>query len=98
MTEDVDSFASMFDGPPSSRRPKREARAQKERRTQQTAKQRHRGAIRTEQINYRCSPQYKAKLKAMQKFLGDGWAIADVAEAALDALAQAKGFEGDAHE
>ena len=62
MTDEVDSFASMFSGKlPVSRRHAREVRAEKERRTQLTDKQRNRAAVRTTQINFRCSPDFKRR-------------------------------------
>ncbi len=91
--EKVDSFTSMFQGPPASRRQQREARVQKERRTQLTEKQRGRSAIRTAQINFRCSPEYKDRLKGLQDFMG-GAAIADLQEEALELLIKAKGYKG----
>ena len=91
--EAIDSFESMFSGPPASRRQAREARVQKERRTQLTEKQRGRSGVRTAQINFRCSPEYKARLHAIQEHL-DGMAIADIQEEALELLAKAKGFKG----
>ncbi len=91
--EKVDSFAAMFEGPPVSRRQAREVRIQKERRTQLTEKQRGRSAVRTAQINYRCSPEYKARLHGLQEFMG-GAAIADIQEEALELLIKAKGYKG----
>jgi hypothetical protein len=91
--EEVDSFAAMFAGPPASRRQAREVRVQKERRTQLTEKQRGRRGERTAQINFRCSPEYKARLQAIQEHLG-GVAIADIQEEALELLAKDKGFKG----
>jgi hypothetical protein len=96
MTDEIDSFAAMFSGPPSSRRRDREARLKRERRTQLTDKQRARArtAERTAQINFRCSPAFKDKAHAVKDFLGAGYSIADVLEEALDMFAEAKGFKG----
>lgn len=93
MSDEVDSFISMFGGKkPSSRRDQRQARAEKERRTQLTDKQRHRGAVRTENLNFRCSPEFKAKLAGMQDHLEGKPSYADILEDALDMLAKAKGY------
>jgi hypothetical protein len=94
-SDEVESFASMFAGAPgSSRRHAREARAQKERRTQLTDKQRSRSAVRTAQINFRCSPEFKARLDGLKVFLGKSTSIADIMEEALDLIAKDKGYEG----
>lgn len=94
MTEEVDSFAAMFGGPPGERqRVAREERAKKERRTQLTAKQRKRGGVRTKQINFRCSPEFLELVKGLQQHLGGDASIADVLEEAANLLADAKGYE-----
>lgn len=91
--ETVDDFLSMFAGPPGeAQRSAREARAKRERRTQLTKKQRKRGGVRTTQINFRCSPAFKADVKGMSEFLG--CSMADVLEDALSLLAEAKGYDG----
>ena len=61
-----------------------------------TEKQRERSssAVRTEQINFRCSAAFKAKAKAMQKHKGENRSIADVLEQALDMLAKHEGYNG----
>lgn len=92
MSEDVDSFAAMFSEPLASRRKAREVRVQKERRTQLTDKQRTRSAVRTEQINFRCSPAFKALVHAIKDHMGVS--VADALEEALDLLAKAKGLKG----
>jgi len=89
MSDDVSSFDVMFPEPPASRRTAREARAKKERRTQLTNKQRNRGAVRTEQICFRCSPGFKARLHVMRDHMDAS--IADVLEDALMLLERAKG-------
>jgi len=93
MIDEVDSFAQMFAGPPGERqRAARQARATKERRTQLTAKQRKRGGVRTTQINFRCSPEFKELVAGLAKHLD--CSIADVLEDAAEMLAKAKGYEG----
>jgi hypothetical protein len=93
MTEDVDSFAQMFAGPPGEKQRKsRQAREKRERRTQLTAKQRQRGAIRTTQINFRCSPEFRELVAGLAKHLD--CSIADVLEDAAHMLADAKGYGG----
>jgi hypothetical protein len=94
--EQVDSFSSLFAGPPGERqREARKARAKAERRTQLTEKQRRRGgnAVRTTQINFRCSPAFRELAAGVAKHLG--CSIADVMEDALDLLVQEKGYKGD---
>src|SRR5262245_66674033 len=91
--EQIDNFASMFAGPPGERqRAARKARAKAERRTQLTEKQRRRGgnAVRTTQINFRCSPAFRELAAGMAKHLE--CSIADVMEEALEMLAGAKGY------
>ena len=62
-SEQVDSFAALFPGGPPGelQREARKARIKAERRTQLTEKQRKRGgnAVRTTQINFRCSPAFR---------------------------------------
>jgi len=101
MTNDeIDSFTSMFNEPPgAAQREAREARARKERRTQMSEKQLKRSGVRTSQINFRCSPEFKAKADAMKAHMakvkgGREWSVADVLEAALDLLADTHGFKG----
>jgi predicted HicB family RNase H-like nuclease len=92
MNEEIDSFASMFDGPPGEKqREARKARMKAERRTQLTEKQRKRGdgGVRTTQINFRCSPAFRELAAGMAKQLG--CSIADVMEQALELLASEKG-------
>ena len=93
--ETVDSFASLFSGPPGAdQRKAREARARKERRTQLTEKQiRRRGGERTEQINFRCSADFLAKVASVKDHMtesqGTKWSVADVLEEALEMFAKA---------
>jgi predicted HicB family RNase H-like nuclease len=93
MTEEIDSFVSMFNGPPGDKqREIRKTRMQKERRTQLTEKQRRRGATRTEQINFRCSPEFRKQVAKLTKQLDIS--IADLLERALELLATEQGREG----
>ncbi len=94
MIEDIDSFAAMFAGPPGeAQREARETRARKERRTQLTEKQRRRGAVRTAQLNFRCSPAFKQRTALMAAQLD--CSIADLMEMAIEELARAKGLGRD---
>ena len=92
--EEVDNWLEHFrDLKPSTRRKEREARAKQERRAQLTEKQRERGiAVRTEQINFRCSAAFKAKTHAMKTHKGADRSIADVLEQALNLLAKHEGY------
>ena len=72
-------------------RPARETRARKERRTQLTEKQRRRRAVRTTQLNFRCSPEFKERTTRLARQLDQS--IADVMEMAIEELARAKGLE-----
>jgi hypothetical protein len=93
--DDIESFSDMFPTPPGmAQRDAREKRALKERRTQQTDKQRRRKAVRTTQINFRCSPAFKDRAAVMAKDLDCG--IADLMEMALEELTRAKGIKGGA--
>jgi len=95
MNEEVDSFASMFGGPPGEKqRAARTARKKAEKRTQLTEKQRKRGgnAARPDQINFRCSPAFRDLVAGMTKHLD--CSIADVMDEALQMLAKAKGYGG----
>lgn len=92
--DEVDSFTQMFLGPPGDdQRAARQTRAKKERKTQMTAKQLKRGAVRTTQINFRCSPEFVKLVKALASH-GD-CSIADVLENAAQLLADnTPGFKG----
>lgn len=83
MSEDlIDDFASMFAGSlGDAQRQKRAARAQAERRAQMTDKQRKRTAVRTKQLNFRCSEAFLTGVKGAAK--RRNMSIADVLEAAL---------------
>jgi hypothetical protein len=95
MNEEIDSFVSMFSGPPGDKqREARKARMKKERRTQLTEKQRRRSATRTEQINFRCSPEFRALVAKLTRQLD--LSIADLMERALELLASEQGGEGQA--
>ena len=87
----VDSFAQAFGAPPDAeQRAAREARIHKERRAQLTERQRKRGALRTTQINFRCSPAFKESAHDLSDFLS--CSIADTMEEALSLLAKTKGY------
>lgn len=87
MTDDVDSFAAMFAGPPGeAQRERRLERERAERRTQLTDAQRKRGAVRTQQLNFRCSPAFKTKLREIVD--AEQSSVADVLEAALEVYAK----------
>ncbi len=82
-----------------SMRPKKEdqrkaldERRRKEKRTQLTKKQRKRGAVRTHQMGFRCSPAFHDEVKAMAK--QHDISIADVLEEAFDLWKEAKGLDG----
>jgi hypothetical protein len=94
MSEEVDSWTSMFaPGPPVARKREREQRAKRERAAQRTDKQRERNAVRTAQINYRCAPAHKDLAHALKEFVSYD-AVADVMEEALQMFAEAKGYKG----
>ena len=97
MQEDVESFADMFVDPPAECRKKAlRARVDRERRAQMTDKQRKRGARRTQQINFRCSPAFRELAAGLAKHCE--CSIADVMEEALAKLADAKGYKRGQHE
>ncbi len=82
-----------------SMRPRKEAqqkaleeRRRKEKRTQLTKRQRKRGAVRTHQMGFRCSPAFHDEVKAMAKRYDVS--IADVLEEAFDLWKEAKGLDG----
>jgi len=90
--EAVDSFASMFQTGYAAEPERIEKRQRAERRSSLTPKQRKRGATRTAQINYRCTPAYKQLASDLAKHCDAS--IADVMEEALALLAKAKRFSG----
>lgn len=93
MTEEVDSFATMFTEPPGkAAREAREQRAKKERRTQLTDKQRKRGGKRTRDISFRCSQEFIDLVHTLKTQLD--CSIADVLEEAAHMYAESKGIRG----
>ena len=80
--EAVDNFASMFQAGFAAEPERIEKRQRSERRSSLTAKQRKRGAVRTTQINYRCTPAYKQLASGALAKHCDA-SIADVMEEAL---------------
>lgn len=92
--EAVQSFASLFAAGFGVQPDRVEKRMRAEKRSALTEKQRKRGAIRTAQLNFRCSPAFKELAAGMAKH--SDTSIADVMEEALAMLAKAKKFsEGD---
>jgi hypothetical protein len=79
--EAVESFASMFQEGFAAEHERIEKRQRSERRSSLTAKQRKRGAVRTAQINYRCTPAYKQLASGLSKHCDAS--IADVMGEAL---------------
>ncbi len=88
--EAVDNFASMFQAGFAAEPDRIEKRQRAERRSSLTPKQRKRGAVRTAQINYRCTPAYRELATGLAKHCDAS--IADVMEEALALLAKAKKF------
>ncbi len=88
--EQIDDFAAMFAGPlGDAQRQKRAVRAQAERRAQLTDKQRKRAAVRTKQMNFRCSEAFLNEVKAAAK--ARDMSVADLLEAALAVYLSADG-------
>jgi hypothetical protein len=84
-TDNVDSFLSMFTRAPDPRR-RLEGRHDRERDASKTRAQlNRRKAERTAQINFRCSPAFKDRLKDIVEL--EGSAMADVLERALELYA-----------
>jgi len=92
MSDAVDSWADHFPALHVARKTDRAQRAKRERAAQRTDKQRDRNAVRTAQLNYRCSPAHKDMAIAVKDFLG--CSVADVMEEALQMFAEAKGYKG----
>lgn len=94
-TDDAGDFKSMFKElmPGDRQRQAREDRKKREKRSQLTAKQRRRSAVRTAQVNFRCSPALRDQLNHMAKALDIS--VADLLEDAIGRFAEAEGFNGD---
>lgn len=92
MSEDnVESFTSLFAkgfGAPG----RIEKRIASEKRSSMSDRQRKRGAVRTAQINFRCSPGFKRDVAGVADHCDAS--IADVLEEALAMFAKAKGYKG----
>ena len=96
MESDEIEFRSMFKGGSKIGDGHRvEARAKAERRSTMTAKERARGGkgrSRSLQMNFRCSPAFKALAAGLAKDMGVS--VADVLEEAVHGLAKKKGYAG----
>jgi len=106
MDEKADSFIGSFDSLPSkpnaldadpvgSARKRLEARKEAERKTQLSEKQRRRKAVRTTQINFRCTPAFRELSAALAKHLD--CSVADLIEEAVVAHAKRKKFKVGGH-
>lgn len=96
-TDDFTGFTAQFKGLPLNTR-RRKERAQRERRASLTEKQRHPGgkrAVRTTQMNFRCSPDFKELTKTLAAQLD--CSVADLLEDAVKLLAQKKKLSGGGH-
>lgn len=95
--EAVESFASMFQAGFAAEPERIEKRQRAERRSSLTSKQRKRGAVRTTQINYRCSPAHRKLAAGLARHLSDperAVSTADVMDDALIMYAKAMKFDG----
>ena len=90
--ETVDSFASLFTTGYAQQPDRIVQRKKAEKRAGLSDRQRKRGAVRTAQINFRCSPEFKNLAVGLAKH--SDASIADIMEEALTALAKAKKFKG----
>jgi hypothetical protein len=94
VTEQIDSFLSMFRRPTAARKERlaREIDAHK------TPAQLSRKAERTSQVNFRCSPRFRDRLKAVVE--AEDSSMADVLEKALELYeaAKARGTDREAAE
>ena len=90
--EAIESFASMFQAGFAAEPERIEKRMRSEKRSTLSAKQRKRGATRTAQINYRCTPAYRELAAGLAKHCKAS--IADLMEEALTMLAKTKGYSG----
>jgi len=92
-TDENESFAKMFLAAGFAARSERtQQRLRAERRSTMSTKQRHRGATRTAQINFRCTPDFKVLAAGLAKHCDAS--VADVMEEALALLAREKGYRG----
>jgi hypothetical protein len=102
MDEKADSFIGSFDRLPSRpdaldadsvgfARKRLEARKEAERKTQLSEKQRRRKAVRTTQINFRCTPAFRELSAALAKHLD--CSVADLIEEAVVTHAKRKKFK-----
>ncbi|WP_423414853.1 hypothetical protein RLW55_16825 [Hyphomicrobium sp. B1] len=100
--EEEAEFASLFGVTRYAKAPATEARIKAERRAAMTDKQRSRGsrkgAARSEQMHFRCTPAFKAFSDAFARHLSGKAdkriSTADMIEEAVYALAKQKGYRG----
>ncbi|WP_045836443.1 hypothetical protein [Hyphomicrobium sp. 99] len=91
--EDEAEFASLFEASRFATTTKIEKRSAAERRASATEGQRSRGGrARSVQMNFRCTPAFKAQSAGLAASMGVS--IADMLEEAVAALAKRKGFKG----
>ena len=88
--EQVDDFCSLFAGGYGAQQERVEKRKRLEKRSTFTDRQRKRGAVRTAQINFRCSPEFKALAAGLAQHCNAS--VADVMERALALLANAERY------
>lgn len=92
-SDENESFAKMFLAAGYAAKPERvEHRLRAERRSTMSTGQRRRGATRTTQINFRCTPAFKALSAGLAKHCDKS--VADIMEEAVSFLAKAHGYRG----
>lgn len=97
--EDEADFASLFQASRPASRDRTKLRVEGERRSAMTDKQRSRGgSARSDQMNFRCTPAFKAFASGLAKHMttagGKPVSIADIFEEAVATLAKKKGYKG----
>ena len=91
--EDEIEFASLFAGSRYATKTKTATRMKAERRAAMTEKQLSRGGrARSVQMNFRCTPAFKALATGLANHLNVS--VADIIEEAVEALAKRKGYGG----
>lgn len=91
--EDEAEFASLFEASRFATKTKIDKRAGAERKASQTEGQRSRGGrARSAQMNFRCTPAFKALASGLSASMEVS--IADMLEEAVAALAKRKGYKG----
>lgn len=89
---EIDEFIGAFQNGYGATNDRVKTRAAKERRANLNDRERKRVAVRTAQLNFRCSPEFKDRVSSVTEQLG--CSVADMFDQALDEFIKAHQLKG----